>query len=143
MPHITLIGERLAKKGVEFTYLGPLNNCKNCKLKNVCFNLKPGRNYEITNTRDKQHECDVHDGDIVVVEVKELPRFTAIDGGLSEGAETIIEKKDCRNIGCSWFDICTTTTLQKDKKYTIKKIYEKIECPKGYDLVKAEIVESS
>ena len=37
MPLVTLIGEKLAKKDFEFIYLGPINDCRNCKLKTVCF----------------------------------------------------------------------------------------------------------
>ena len=48
MPLVTLIGEKLAIEDAEFTYLGPQNDCRNCKLKTVCFNLKPGRRYKIT-----------------------------------------------------------------------------------------------
>ncbi|MCD6237626.1 MAG: UPF0179 family protein, partial [Thermoplasmata archaeon] len=33
MPSVTLVGERMAKKGLEFIYMGPSSNCKNCKLK--------------------------------------------------------------------------------------------------------------
>ena len=52
---VTLVGERLANEDEEFVYLGPNNECKNCKLKTVCFNLKPGRQYKIIKVREKQH----------------------------------------------------------------------------------------
>jgi len=73
MPLVTLIGEKLANEGNKFIYLGPNNGCGKCKLKTVCFNLKQGKGYKITKIRDKRHGCDVHDGDVVVVEVQELP----------------------------------------------------------------------
>jgi uncharacterized protein (UPF0179 family) len=72
MPLLTLIGNRLAKEGNEFIYIGPNNECRNCKLKTVCFNLKPGKNYKITKLRNKRHDCKVHDGSAIAVEVKEL-----------------------------------------------------------------------
>ena len=68
MTLVTLVGERLANEDEEFVYLGPNNECKNCKLKTVCFNLKPGRQYKITNVREKQHNCNVHEGNVVVVQ---------------------------------------------------------------------------
>lgn len=71
MPLVTLIGEKLAKEGDAFTYIGPNNECRNCKLKTVCFNLKPGKAYKITKIRDKRHSCDIHDKNVVVVEVQE------------------------------------------------------------------------
>ena len=140
MPLVTLIGEKLAKKEKEFTYLGPNNECRNCKLKTVCFNLKPGRTYKITNVRDKRHSCNVHEGTATVVEVKEMPIIAAIDKKLSEGSESIIENKECKSIGCINYEFCNVV-LQKDKKYKITKIYESIECPIGYELQKAELSE--
>lgn len=138
MPLVTLIGEKLAKKETEFIYLGPNNECRNCKLKTVCFNLKPGRKYKITNVRDKRHNCNVHEGTTAVVEVQEMPIITAIDKKHSEGDETKISVKDCNSIGCINYELCNII-LQKDKKYKITKIYGKIECPLGYELQKVEI----
>ena len=68
---ITLIGEKLAVEGLEFTYVGANSECRSCKLKTVCFHLKPGRNYTITNIRDKKHTCNVHEGNAVIIEVNE------------------------------------------------------------------------
>ncbi len=140
MPLVTLIGEKLAKEGNEFVYLGPQNDCKNCKLKTVCFNLKTNRHYKITKIRDKKHSCNVHDGSATVIEVQELPIVTAIDKKISEGAETKIEKKECRNIGCEYYELCSVT-IQKDKNYKITKTYETIKCPMGYEIQKAELVD--
>ena len=141
MPLVTLIGERLANEGDEFIYIGPNNDCKNCKLKTVCFNLKPGRHYEITKIRDKRHSCSVHDGNTAVVEVKELPILTSIDEKLSEGNTTTIKDKECRNIGCVHFELCNSMALQKDKTYNILEIYERIDCPIGYNLQKAKLTD--
>lgn len=140
MPLVTLIGEKLAKEENEFTYLGPNNECKNCKLKTVCFNLKSGRRYKITNVRDKRHNCNVHEGTAAVVEVQEMPIITAIDKKLSEGSEAKIEDRKCKSIGCVNYELCSVV-LQKDKKYKITKIYESIDCPIGYELQKAELSE--
>ena len=141
MSLVTLIGEKLAKEGDEFIYLGPNNECRNCKLKTVCFNLKLGRQYKITKIRDKRHSCNVHDGDVVVVEVQEMPITTTIDKKLSEGSTSKIEKKECANIGCTSYELCHNRALQKGKKYKITKVYESIDCPLGYDLQKAELAE--
>jgi uncharacterized protein (UPF0179 family) len=138
MPLVTLIGEKLAKKENEFIYLGPNNECRNCKLKTVCFNLKPGRKYKISNVRDKRHNCNVHEGTAAVIEVQEMSILTAIDKKISEGSETKIDDKECRSIGCVNYELCSVI-LQKDKKYKITKIYESIDCPIGYDLQKAEL----
>jgi len=140
MPLVTLIGEKLAIEDAEFVYLGPQNDCRNCKLKTVCFNLKPGRRYKITNIRDKRHSCNVHEGNAAVVEVQELPIYTSIDNKISEGTTTKIKKDNCGSIGCPNYDLCNIS-LSKDKKFKIVKIYEDIECPMGFKLKRAEIVE--
>lgn len=141
MPLVTLIGEKLAKENTEFIYLGPQTDCKNCKLKTVCFNLKPGRHYKITKIRDKRHSCNVHDGTTAVIEVQELPVIAAIDKKLSEGDATKIENKECGNIGCAHFELCSNIFLKKDKNYKIAKIYEEIDCPMKYELKKAELTD--
>jgi len=140
MPLVTLIGEKLAKKENEFTYLGPNNECRNCKLKTVCFNLKIGRKYKITNVRDKRHNCNVHEGTVIVVEVQEIPIITSIDKKYSKDSKIKIDKKECGNIGCKYYEICNFN-LKKDKEYTIKKINDDIKCPLGYDLQEVELTE--
>jgi uncharacterized protein (UPF0179 family) len=140
MPLVTLIGEDLAIEGNEFIYLGPNNECRNCKLKTVCFNLKTGRKYKIEKVRDKHHDCSVHERTTIVVEVIEMPIFTAINAKHNEGVITKIEKNDCRSIGCPNYELCSVT-INKDKKFKIIKIYEDIDCPIGYILKKAELQE--
>jgi len=138
---ITLIGEKLAVEGLEFTYVGSISECKSCKLKTVCFHLKPGRNYSITNIRDIKHPCNVHEGNAVIVEVSELPFIAAIAEEISEGTKTTVERQKCKNIECNFFEICTNNALQKRKKYTIKKTFGKIECPLGHELYKVELTD--
>jgi hypothetical protein len=142
MAQVTLIGEKLAEKEKEFIYLGPINECRNCKLKTVCFNLKPNRHYKIIKVRDKKHNCNVFEDGAVVVEVQELPIVTLIDKKLSIGSKTIIEKNDCKSIGCFHYTLCNNKVIKKEKKYKITKIFGKnIECPMGYNLQKAELKE--
>ena len=119
--------------------MGPNNDCRNCKLKTVCFNLKIGRHYKITKIRDKRHNCNVHEGTTLVVEVEELPIIAAIDKDLIDKKETKIEKKDCQNIGCDYYQLCNNMAIQKEKNYKIIKVHEAIECPKGYELNKVEL----
>ncbi len=140
MPLVTLLGEKLAKKEAEFIYIGPNNECRNCKLKTVCFNLKTGRKYKITNIRDKRHNCNIHEGTVAVVEVQEMPIITAIETKFSEGSKIKINSKECRCIGCDNYELCSIP-INKDKNFIVKKIYESIDCPIGYDLQKAEISE--
>jgi uncharacterized protein (UPF0179 family) len=138
---VTLVGEHLAVEGEEFTYLGSSSECRNCQLKTVCFNLKPGRTYRITKLRDKHHDCDVHEGKVIVVEVEELPFMATISKKPIEGETTTLEKKDCKNIGCDYYEICTCSAPQNGKNYTIKKVYEKIKCPKQLELYQVEVTD--
>ena len=138
---VTLVGEQLAVEGEEFTYLGSNSECRNCQLKTVCFNLKPGRHYRITKLRDKSHDCNIHEGKVVVVEVEELPLTVAVPKEAAEGTSTTVEKKECKHIGCDSFEICPNTALQNGKTYTIKKVYEKICCPKNYELYKVDVTD--
>lgn len=140
MPMVTLIGEKLAKKEAEFVYIGPNNECKNCKLKTVCFNLKVGRKYKITQIRDKKHNCNVHEGTAAVVEVQELPILTSIDIKYSEGSCSKIEKENCGSIGCKHYELCNVS-VAKGKKYKILKVFEEIECPMGFQIHKVELKE--
>lgn len=140
MPLVTLIGEKLAIEDCEFVYIGPNNECRNCKLKTVCFNLKPGRKYKITSVREKRHNCSIHEGNAAVVEVQELPIVTAVDKKLSDGDNIKFEGEACRSIGCINFDLCSIS-LSKDKNYKIIKVYENIECPMGLELKKVELSE--
>ncbi|MFA7622902.1 MAG: UPF0179 family protein, partial [Candidatus Methanomethylophilaceae archaeon] len=58
---VTLIGESQARIGNRFYYLGPSLECRECRFKNVCFNLEVGRMYEVTELRDVHHECEMHE----------------------------------------------------------------------------------
>ena len=140
MTLVTLIGEKLAIKDSEFVYIGPNNECRNCKLKTVCFNLKTGRKYKITNVRDKKHNCNIHEGTTIVIEVHEIPIIISTDEKIKEGSTTKIKAINCRSIGCQNYDICNKA-INKEKKYKIEKIIEKIDCPLGYSLQKIEISE--
>ena len=106
MPLVTLIGERIAIEGMEFVYLGPNSDCRNCKLKTVCFNLKANRHYKITKIREKKHSCKIHEGAAAVVEVEEIPIITSVNKKYSEGEKTKIKKEECNSIGCEYYYLC-------------------------------------
>ncbi len=141
MTSITIVGERLAIKDEEFIFIGPQNDCKNCKLKNICFNLKQYHPYKIINIRDKRHSCSVHDGDAIVVEVEEQPIETAIDKKYTKGSAITLDENECENQLCPYFDLCTNKALESGKKYTIADILETIPCPKGYSIQRVTLTE--
>ena len=83
---LTVGGERLVEPGYAFVYLGPLAECKECKVKNVCFGLVKGKRYKVVSGRKVKHACKVHEGGVQVVEVEEIPFEACVpDKGLIEG----------------------------------------------------------
>lgn len=56
MAVVTLTGERLAKEGAEFVFLGPQPGCKDCKLKGPCLHLVVGQRYLIQGVRPIPHD---------------------------------------------------------------------------------------
>ena len=131
MTSITIIGEKLANKDEEFIFIGPQNDCKNCKLKNICFNLKQYHQYKITSVRDKRHSCSVHAGDAIVVEVDEQPIETTIEKKYTKGSVITYETKECNEKLCLYYDLCTNKALEPGKKYLITDILDDIPCSKG------------
>jgi uncharacterized protein len=138
---VTLVGEDIAVEGNEFVYLGANTECRNCQLKTVCFNLKPGRTYRISKIRDKRHNCTVHDGQVVVVEVEEQPISGMVDMDVMEGASVPLRKTGCRNLSCNFFDVCTNPGITSGRSYQVTKNYGKVECPKGSTLYRVDVKE--
>ncbi|HJK53164.1 MAG TPA: UPF0179 family protein, partial [Methanocorpusculum sp.] len=68
---VTIVGSVLAHEGAEFVYAGKITECDNCKVGKVCHNakLREGRRYRVIAVRPTKHECFVHAGGAVAVEV--------------------------------------------------------------------------
>jgi len=139
MTLVTLVGEKMAKEGMEFIYLGPHPECKNCKLKTVCFNLKKGRRYKILNVREKRHDCNVHEDGVRVVEVDELPLIAAVRKGTRKNAKIKIKSPNCAHLDCKYYELCHNPAVLEDKEYKVIKLLEPIECKEGKGLIKAEL----
>jgi uncharacterized protein (UPF0179 family) len=137
MAKISLIGKDLAEVGLEFKFVGPLVGCSECGIKNVCFNLEPGKNYRITGVREKLNNCFVFNGDKVkTVEVEELPDTITMQFGryLQEGSSVTLKSIHCDKIACQYIEKCNLMHLKEGRKVTVQKVGEKVECPKGYDI---------
>jgi uncharacterized protein (UPF0179 family) len=141
MALVSLIGEKIAEKDLEFIYLGPLNECKDCKLKNICFNLKPFHRYKISNVRNKRHSCSVHKGDVVVVEVEQQLIRTAIDKKFSKGSSTQLPLNECDDVFCDNYELCSNPAILKNKKYKIMNVISDIDCPRDLNLQEVELSE--
>lgn len=132
MTFVTLIGKKLAHAGAEFVYVGVPSECRGCRLKTVCSNLKEGRRYRITKVRDKHHDCALHEGGVVPVEIEQLPIETTIPSDMTKGTEITYTEVQCDNIGCRLYDVCHPCVTEK--KYRILKVVDHVSCPQGYDL---------
>lgn len=133
---VTVVGEHQCKKGFEFVFGGPLAECRDCKVKNVCFHLEENRWYRVTEVRDVHHDCKVHEGGVRVVEVEKLPTRAAIPARLAiEGSMITFEESNCKNIGCSNYRVCRPLGAAEGMRFRVLTIEDvQVECPKGEKL---------
>jgi len=132
---VTVVGERQCRKGFEFVFGGPLSECRECKVKNVCFHLEPNRLYRVTEVREVHHECKVHEEGVRVVEVEKLPTRTALDAKAAvEGSMVTFEESDCELIGCPSYRICKPAGATEGMRFRIVTVEGEIECQKGKNL---------
>ncbi len=141
MPKVTLIGTDLANKDNEFIFLGPLQECKECKLTHICFNLKPFYKYKIQKVRKKHHSCNIHENNVTVIEVKEQAIITSIDKKYSNGSTISIKTIDCDEKLCPYYDACRSNAIKPNKKYKIKSTLHEIDCPRNKSLQIVEVIE--
>ncbi|MCK4948770.1 MAG: UPF0179 family protein [Thermoplasmata archaeon] len=137
---VTLIGERQVKEGNEFVYTGPLSECKDCRLKGVCFNLEEGKRYRISSVRRLHHTCRVHEDGVRVVEVETV----AVDAVVSvksavEGSMVTLEFPKCGEIGCEHYRLCHPLGLKDRQKATIIEVKKKVNCPRKRPLKRVKL----
>ena len=76
---ITLIGKELAKEGVSFIFYESAEECSTCRFKASCVDsLKEGHRYTITEVRDVEQKCPIHENDKVQVVSVENAEFTIL-----------------------------------------------------------------
>ena len=132
---ITLVGERQAKVGNRFYFMGPQTDCKDCRLKGVCFNLEPGRQYEIMSIRDTRHECEVHEDGVRAVEVEKKPTLACINKKVAiEGSLITYDESDCARMGCEHWQHCHPIGIKDGDKLQVSDIVGDVECPIRDDL---------
>ncbi|MBR4225846.1 MAG: UPF0179 family protein [Candidatus Methanomethylophilaceae archaeon] len=141
MALITLLGKSQAEVGKEFYFLGPLNDCRDCKLKGVCFNLEPGSRYRVIEVRDQTHACHEFMDDEVTAAVVEkvatpaaVPKKQAIDGSM-----ITYQESKCPNIGCENYWLCHAPGKVEGSKYSVRTVVGDIECPKGDKMVRVDL----
>ncbi len=141
MAMISLISKPLATSGYEFYFLGPAEECEDCKYKKVCFNLELGAKYRVTALRSQDHECHECDSDTVtVVEVEKLPTCAAVSKKQAmEGSKITYKAIDCKNLGCENYQICHPIGKIEGSKYTVQKVNGDIDCPLEEKLVSVDL----
>lgn len=126
---ITLIGSRLAKEGMDFIFEGESNECNKCKLKNTCLNLEKGRRYKVVKIKTPSiHECFLHDGGVIAVEVVKSPVIAILDSRKAiKGAKISYEPPKCRDVPDEMYDFFFPEGLRTGDKCTVINILENIE----------------
>lgn len=129
---VTVVGEQQCRKGFEFVFGGPLADCRECKVKNVCFHLEQNRWYRVKDVRDVHHECKIHEGGVRVVEVERIPTRAALPARAAvEGAMLTFEESDCNRPGCKYYRLCRPLGAEESMRFRIASVEDEIECPKG------------
>ncbi|MBC7100316.1 UPF0179 family protein [Methanothermobacter tenebrarum] len=136
---ITLIGEKLAKKGLTFMYYGPAKACEDCRYKSVCIDpLETGRIYKIKEVKDTEHPCPIHEsGKVKVVEVEKANIEALIDAKKAfEGSVILFETLKCDE-KCDMRSLCFPEGIKASDRCRILKNFGRVnECKKGYKLNK-------
>ncbi|MDF2954633.1 MAG: putative metal-binding protein [Candidatus Alkanophagales archaeon MCA70_species_2] len=139
----TLIGEKLAKVGEEFVFLGMARECEDCKLRSTCMSLEEGRRYRIEAVKDDiRHDCHLHDGGVCVVRVVEPPIPVAIEARKAfEGSKIVFEPPECDESECEQYELCHPLGLKRGDKCTILQTLESLPdvCAKGLSLKLVEV----
>jgi uncharacterized protein (UPF0179 family) len=135
---ITLIGIKLAEKGLKFMYYGPSAECEECRFKSTCIDsLEEGRMYIITDVKETEHPCPVHElGKVKVVEAERADITALVDSKKAfEGSVLIFEFPECDS-ECTMKDLCFPEGLYGGDKCKIIKTMGKSpdKCVKGLNL---------
>jgi len=138
---ITLIGEPIAQEGKEFYYLGPQTECKECRLKAVCFNLEQGSKYRIIKIRNQTHPCIAREDIVHVVEVEKMNTDAAVPKKFAiEGSLITFQNPKCENIGCDNYLRCHPTGMSEGNKYSVTAVEGNADCPIGEKMVLVRLI---
>ena len=135
---ITLIGKDLALEGMEFVFLGPADECENCRFKSSCVgNLELNRKYVVVDVKDNEQKCSLHDEGLVVPVEVERAKIELLTNSKSifEGSTFTYNAPDCDE-KCDFHDLCFPDGLAENDKCIVlgNEGKHKEECKKGYKL---------
>lgn len=138
---ITLVGELQARKGETFVYCGPLSECRECKLKTVCFNLDVGRLYRVSSVRQKHHECKIHENGVRVIEAEPIGIPASVPSKSAvEGTMISFEPRQCNSIYCGSYRLCHPLGVASGTKYQVAEVHGEIACEDGLPLKKVTLL---
>lgn len=144
-PIITLVGSRQARRGFSFLNEGPLKECENCSLFNVCIaKLEAGRIYMVTDVRDKTFPCQIHEEGVQVVEVVEPSIETNIERRVAFPCGTItFQPQACKEVSCLNYGKCVPRGIKSGDKCKVVEVKEQAVCPLKRLLVSAILQRSA
>ena len=114
---------------MEFIFEGESNECNKCKLKNTCLNLEKGRKYKVVRIKTPTiHECFLHDGGVIAVEVVRSPVVAILDSRKAiRGAKISYEPPKCNNVPDDMYDLFFPEGMRTGDKCTVTDILDNIE----------------
>lgn len=120
---VTLIGSLLARQDLEFIYEGEPEECRGCKVKKACHNLEPGRKYRVIDVRGTGgHDCRLHAGEAIAVEVEEAPIIALISAELAIPNSRITYQFVCHEGDCRGYDLCHPEGIIEGEKYEVGEV---------------------
>ena len=137
---ITLIGKDLAKNGQEFVFIGPADQCENCRFKSSCVeNLEVNRKYVVIDVKDNEQKCPIHaEGIVIPVEIDRAKiNILTTSKSIFEGSTFTYNAPECDE-SCDFHDLCFPEGLVENDKCIVlnNNGKHKGECKKGYNLNK-------
>lgn len=126
---ITLLGRDQAREGHRFIYSGPMQECRECQLKNICFNLEKGRRYRVVKVRDKEHKCSVFSNGVKVVEIEQVHFHAGVSKSMVvEGSVIKFQSLGCGILGCeNWF-LTHPPGVDEGTRIKVLKILGDVKC---------------
>ncbi len=139
-PLITLVGEEIAEEGKTFVFMGEQLVCTECKLRNICLNLDKGARYRIVKVRDPQHDCDLTEGKVQVVEVEKMSRTVCVDKKYAiDGSFITFFPSNCGQPGCPHYHMCNPDGIENETKVKILSVGKKAKCEIGQNRMVVEL----
>ncbi|HJJ98832.1 MAG TPA: UPF0179 family protein [Methanocorpusculum sp.] len=132
---VTIVGSVLAHEGTEFVYAGRNSECEACKVAKVCHNakLREGRRYRVEAVRPIKHECFIHAGGAVAVEVTEASITAVIPTTQVTRRTRISYTPVCDDRFCKGYTLCHPDGMVEKGRYVVLEVlgpYNEM-CPKG------------